>query len=71
MDLAIAGDAPADVARQLRAQLLDGGAGQQARVARQVLERQRQPEVGHHADQAFQAVGHRVIDPVRRQLLSR
>ena len=53
---------------QLRAQLLDGGAGQQARVARQVLERQRQPEVGHHADQAFlQAVGHRVIDPVRRQ----
>ena len=67
MDLAVAGDAPADVARQLRAQLLDGGAGQQARVARQVLERQRQPEVGHHADQAFlQAVGHRVIDPVGR-----
>lgn len=42
-------------------------ARQQAGVAWQVLERQRQAEVGHHADQAFvQALGHRVVDPVRR-----
>ncbi|MNQ95042.1 hypothetical protein D3C85_1105830 [compost metagenome] len=67
MDLAVAGDAPAHVARQQRAQLRNRRARQHAGIARQVFKGQRQAEVGHHADQAFfQAVCRRVVHPVRR-----